>query len=123
MKSIILLAHGSRKSSANLEFKAFVSKIGRSFGNANALVLSAFLESDTLTLSNATETAINAGADDILVFPIFLNAGNHVTHDIPAAIDLIAEQYPAVQIHQMAHLGALPGLMDLVGSVVVQRLS
>ncbi len=114
MKSLLLVAHGSRRELSNKE----VRRIGQQIENiAERNFLSircAFLELVIPSIPEGVEQCINDGAKTIIVFPYFLSAGRHVSEDIPKIIKEKQQEYPDIEIKIVEHMGAVTGMADLI---------
>jgi sirohydrochlorin ferrochelatase len=113
MKSLLLVAHGSRRAASNEEVRALARQL-REAEHSFACVECAFLELAEPSIPSGLRRAIAAGADEVVVLPYFLSAGRHVVADIPAEIDLVREEYPSVQIRLAPYLGAAEGILALL---------
>ncbi|MGD8571352.1 MAG: CbiX/SirB N-terminal domain-containing protein [Gammaproteobacteria bacterium] len=114
MKSLLIVAHGSRRNQSNEEVKMLADCIARQEHCEFHDVSAAFLEIAEPSIPDGLEACINRGASDVVVFPYFLAAGRHVVEDIPAEIAPITSKYPHVNVHIAPHLGlaeALPGII------------
>jgi len=112
--SLIIIAHGSRRSQSNDEVRALAEKIRRQAHTRFASVDCAFLELAEPDIPTAIDRAIEAGANHLHLVPYFLSAGRHVAHDIPDIVAGKRRQHPQVNIHLDAHLGSAPGMARLV---------
>ena len=115
MKSLLIIAHGSRREESNLEILVLRDKIAKSMPSI-PLIEHAFLE---LAKPNITEGAmklISSGATEILAIPYFLVAGQHVVADIPKEISALEQLHPNIPITIAPYFGASEG-------VVVEMLS
>ncbi len=104
MKTLLLVAHGSRRDAANDEIRALTERlrVAARFG----LTECAFLEFASPTIAEGAAQLVNAGASQIIVLPYFLADGNHVIADLPAHIARIQQQHPSIDITLAPHLGA-----------------
>ena len=80
-EAVLLLAHGSRRSEANEEWK----NIWQLFTNRhpNLLVTGSFIEFAEPDLEGGVRLLIEQGAEKIYVVPLFLTVGNHLRQNIP----------------------------------------
>jgi len=105
MKHLLIVAHGSRRMSSNDE----VREVTRQFDLQNHdfdKVTSAFLELDEPSIPQGLLSAIEDGATEIVVLPYFLSAGRHVSEDIPASVDSVAQKHSNISIKLAPYLGA-----------------
>lgn len=114
MKSLILIAHGSRRRQSNDEVRDLTEALRRQAGAAIDRVDCAFLELAEPGISEAIDAAVAAGSATIYVLPYFLNSGRHVAEDIPGIVGEKRRQYPDIELIQTPILGAAPGIVDLL---------
>ena len=107
---IILLGHGSRRSEANLGLLEVAQKVSNILGQ---IVTPAYMAHGAPSLPEAVQAKILAGALRIVVMPLFLFRGIHVTVDIHEELREIREQHPNVEILFTKELGADDGIADL----------
>lgn len=107
MKTILLVAHGSKKDTSNDQVRALadrMSKINQD-NNCNVVVIAAFLELAEPLIVQGIETCVNQGASQISVVPYFLSAGRHVVEDVPAEVEIGRKNHPEVAITLCDYLG------------------
>ncbi|MBF0276372.1 MAG: CbiX/SirB N-terminal domain-containing protein [SAR324 cluster bacterium] len=114
MKALLIVAHGSRRKEANNEFVALVKKIRKKSKEEYDFVEHAFLELCEPSLFSAAGRMVSQGADQIYVFPFFLNSGNHVARDIPEIVYQLMQNYPECDIRLLPSLGKLEGMENWV---------
>jgi sirohydrochlorin ferrochelatase len=107
---IILLGHGSRRSEANQGLIEVAEKVSRILGRE---VLPVFMDHQAPNLPEGVLQKINEGAKKILIMPLFLFRGVHVTVDIHEEIRGIQDQYPDVEIRFARELGADDTIAEL----------
>ena len=117
-KALIIMAHGSRNAEANQEFEALVERIrsaeDRSGENGFGQVHAAFLELAEPTLREAAERAVKAGAEELVVYPLFFNRGRHVRSDIPALVEQVREAFPQCRVELLDYFGTAEELAPTV---------
>lgn len=118
MNSLILIAHGSRRSESNAEIQVLTDKLRGRIADRYDNVACCFLEFAQPTIGAAIDNAVRAGHRKITIFPYFLASGNHIMKDVPALIEAKKSEYPDVSIDMKAYIGAAPGMIDLVTTVV-----
>lgn len=82
--ALIIMAHGSRRDSANKEFFELVKRIEVENSDYNFTV-AALLEQSPPTLLQAFQS-LPESVTEIDVYPMFFNCGRHVEKDIPAQV-------------------------------------
>ena len=114
MKSLVIVAHGSRRQASNDEVRELSSRIESLTGESFDQVKTAFLELAEPSIPGGIEQCIEKGAKEIIVLPYFLSAGRHVTDDIPGEVDMVRNKYPEVSIKITPYLGTIDKIADLM---------
>lgn len=117
MRSLILIAHGSRRAESNEEVRALATQLGRMSKSFDS-VTCAFLELAEPSIPDGIEACVQRGANDIVILPYFLSAGRHVAEDIPALVKPKQLQYPDLKIELRPYLGAAKALPALLVGLV-----
>lgn len=108
---IVLIAHGSRNERANHAHRALCAELSQRLGRP---VTPCFLEMVEPDLVQSCGDLIERGCTQLGILPLFIAPGNHVERDIPQLIEQIQAAHPQVTIELLQHLGAHPGLIDLL---------
>jgi sirohydrochlorin ferrochelatase len=114
MKTLIILAHGSRREESNQEIRELAKKVKALAGSNYDLLDYAYLEVVAPSLPEAIDSCIDKGASNITVFPYFLNSGNHVKRDIPEMVEAAKEKYPGCSFKISACIGMIDEMPDLI---------
>ena len=109
-----MIAHGSRRETANIEFRETVSQVARDLADVYEHTEAAFLDCISPTLNEAAKALIEGGAGRIDVYPFFLNRGKHIDRDIPELVDALNRSNPACEIKLLDYLGKSVALPELV---------
>lgn len=110
MRSLLLVAHGSRREASNEEIRSLTETLDRLAGARFGHVGCAFLEIVEPSIANAIDAAVQAGAAEIVVLPYFLSAGRHVAEDIPAEVGRKQAEHPGIRIRIAPYLGQANGM-------------
>ncbi|MFJ7727279.1 sirohydrochlorin chelatase [Neobacillus sp. NPDC097160] len=113
METIIYIAHGSRRDTANRKFIDFIQNVMQQ--SSATIQIFAFLEHAGPSVAQAIETCINQGANEITVVPVFLLPGIHANLDIQAEL----ERFPNVIFHYRRPLG----VDDIMVEILADRLA
>jgi len=113
MKSLLLVAHGSRRGASNDEVRALAQQL-RNIDHGFGQVECAFLELAEPSIPVGIRQAIAAGAREVVVLPYFLSAGRHVATDVPAEVDVVRREYPSVPVRIAPYLGSSAGITGLL---------
>ena len=112
----MVVDHGSRRSDAHAHLESLVERIR---AEAPELTIAlAHLEVAEPSIETAIDRLAAAGCRRIAVHPLFLAPGNHLTRDIPDALDAARKRHPQLEIRQLASLGEHPDLAKLVLSTL-----
>ncbi|CAH0992151.1 Sirohydrochlorin cobaltochelatase [Sinobacterium norvegicum] len=114
MKTLLIVAHGSRRESSNEEVRELTARVSDNASLAVDEVVVAFLEFASPSISTAMNNCLAKGADEVVVLPYFLSAGNHVVEDIPRAANAVLEQWPEKGVTILPHIGANVAMAQLI---------
>ena len=112
MNALLLIAHGSRRAEANADLE-FVAADMRRRGSFD-FVHCSYLELAEPDIHTGGTRCVVAGATVVVMMPYFLSPGRHVSEDLTAARDKLADQFPQVQFKLAAPLAGHPKLLDAV---------
>ena len=114
--AVIILGHGSRNAGADEAIRKVVDGVKQA--GSFAVVEHAFLQYVPPTPQEVIERCVGLQVDRIVIVPFFLQAGAHVTRDIPELIEKARKEHRKIEIMVTDYVGAHP-LM----SRVVEELS
>lgn len=114
MRSLLLVAHGSRREASNEEIRELTAALAGQAVERFGKVECAFLEIAKPSIPDGIEAAVRAGASEVVVLPYFLSAGRHVAEDIPAEVERKRNEHPEVLIHIAPYLGLAGGLTRIL---------
>ncbi|MEK6745015.1 MAG: CbiX/SirB N-terminal domain-containing protein [Nitrospirota bacterium] len=114
--AVIILGHGSRNIGADEAIRKVVDGVKQ--GGSFAVVEHAFLQYVPPTPHEVIERCAGQNMDRIVIVPFFLQAGAHVTRDIPELIEKARKQHPAVEIIVSDFVGAHPLMAKVVEELV-----
>ena len=120
MKSLLIVAHGSRREKSNEEVRQLAERIAVNTQSGFDEVTAAFLELAIPSIPEGLEACIQRGATDVIVFPYFLAAGRHVVEDIPQEISPVTNKHPEVKVQIAPHLGLSSALPEIILDVADQ---
>ncbi|RJS90956.1 sirohydrochlorin chelatase [Salinisphaera sp. Q1T1-3] len=122
-KSLLLVAHGSRRAASNDEVRTLTDRLRADAASDFADIACAFLELADPSIPDGLAELAERGAEHITVLPYFLAAGRHVAEDIPAEVETARAAHPEVAIEIAPYLGtsdALPRLLlEMLGDSAV----
>ncbi len=114
MTGLLIVAHGSRRKESNEEVFALTNKIKSISGNTFNCIKCAFLSIAEPDVKSQIALFAEKKSEKIIIFPLFLAAGNHVTTDLPNMIKDIEKKYPEISFKIAPHLGGLKGIENII---------
>ena len=112
-KSLLVVAHGSRKKISNIEIHQLANNISMKL-QTFSIVEACFLEIAEPSIPQGIESCVNQGASEVLILPYFLAAGRHVIEDIPNIVDEEKTKYPDILITSLPYFGSSPVIVDIL---------
>lgn len=119
MKTLLLIAHGSRRAASNDEVRQLSLRLNAIHPPGFSGVETAFLELAQPSIPEGLAACVAKGANEIVVFPYFLAAGTHVVNDIPEIIRTFQAAHPQIKVSLTPHLGD----SDLLPQAILQVAS
>ena len=117
MKSLLLVAHGSRREESNIEIADIANRLRIRSDDHFQVIAHAFLELAEPSIPDAIDTLVAQGSVEILVLPYFLSAGRHVHKDIPEIIRAKRVEHTQVDIVMAPYLGEADAITDVLISL------
>ena len=103
MKALILFGHGARDARWREPFDRLVHLWKAQ--HPDTLVELAFLELMEPNLEQAIATLVSAGAQAIVVVPVFFGQGGHLRNDFPVLLDACKQQFPNIALSATPAVG------------------
>ena len=114
MKFLLLIAHGSRRQSANDEILQLGERVSALAEDDFDGVEVAFLELAQPDIGAGIARCVERGATRIVAVPYFLAGGNHVNRDIPAEIERGCAAFAQLSVEIATYPGASDNMAQLV---------
>lgn len=114
MRSLLLVAHGSRRDESNAEIGRLAERVTACAGERFGVVEHAFLELAEPSIPDGIERCLARGASSVAVVPYFLARGTHVAEDIPAQVAIARRAHPEADIRITDYLGTSDALVDVL---------
>jgi precorrin-8X/cobalt-precorrin-8 methylmutase len=111
-RGILLLGHGSRRSTANTELVALAELVQ---GGLGMRVAPAYFQFERPNLTDTVEQLVSEGVTEIVVVPALLFPGVHMKDDIPTALKDLQTRYgERVHLIMTEGFGPDPRLAEIV---------
>lgn len=117
---IIILGHGSNLKQANNTIIRVIQEIKKR--RWPGIIEPAYLQLCKPGLHTAVKRITGKGCKKIIVVPFFLFKGNHVSRDVPKAIEKEAQVYKNVEFVYAKSLGQDPRISDIVLDCIREAL-
>lgn len=114
MKSLLLVAHGSRRAESNAEIAHLAGRLAKLAAGEFDVVEHAFLELADPLIPEGIERCLARGATSVRVVPYFLARGTHVAEDIPEQVAIKQAEHPDRDIHITDYLGTADELAEVL---------
>ncbi|MBR7746613.1 sirohydrochlorin chelatase [Undibacterium baiyunense] len=111
-QALILFAHGARAASWAEPFLRLQKLTQES--EPELRVELAFLELMQPQLPEVVKKLVDLSYESVTIAPIFLGQGGHLLRDLPLMVEEIRQQYPALQIQQVAAAGEDAGVLQAI---------
>lgn len=108
---LILLAHGSRDIRWQQTFEALLAQSGPD-------VVLAYMEMCSPTLLRLASEAYAAGCRKLLVLPLFLSGGGHVSREVPQLVQQAESMLAGMEIELLPPIGEHPKVIEVFLSVI-----
>ena len=111
-QAVILLGHGSIREAANAEVRSMWQMMAEQLPELT--ISGSFVEVAEPTLEQEIDRLAAEGMDRIVIVPMFLTRGQHLSNGIPRILDAMRQKYSRIQIDLTGHLGIDPLLAEII---------
>lgn len=111
-QAVILLGHGSIREAANVEVRQMWNMIAEQLPELT--ISGSFVEVAEPTLEQEISRLADQGVERIVIVPLFLTRGQHLSNGIPRILEAAREQYSNITIELTRHLGVDPLLAEII---------
>ena len=114
--SIIVIAHGSRKNTANDQVRNLVATLATR--KPSFAWFTAFMELGSPSIAEVINEALAQGSTTITILPLFLVDGNHSENDIPRMVKASLVNHPQVKLNFLPVLCNQEGFVDFLTKII-----
>ena len=118
--SLVLLAHGSRKSGWCEPFEELLRDLRCEAGEDRVYL--AYMQLAEPDLANVVRDLVTGGTRAIRILPLLISTGNHADKDIPAEVAALRKVYPGVQMEILPPIGSHPRFKAMLRELVKESL-
>ena len=112
MKSIIVVAHGSRSKESNDLFFEIVDKLKERLEKPS--IEGCFMEISKPSIDDKIEEMYEIGLRDFTILPYFMSPGVHIKRDIPEILKQAKKKYGDIEIEIAQPIGYHDKLIDIL---------
>ncbi len=106
------MAHGSPDPRWRQPFEDMDRHLAEILGRDRVTL--AYMEFVSPTLLERAEEARARGIERLVIYPLFMSGGGHVSRDIPGQVLAVSSRYSDLKIEVLPPLGEDPVILDLV---------
>tara|TARA_R110002095_G_scaffold136200_1_gene118080 strand:+ start:141 stop:524 length:384 start_codon:yes stop_codon:yes gene_type:complete len=117
MKSLLLVAHGSRRAESNAEIAVVAKSLGDRVQGDYAQTGYAFLELAEPSIPDGIDELVKNGATEVIILPYFLSAGRHVHVDVPEIVNQKQNEYNNVKLTIAPYIGEAAEMIDVLVAI------
>jgi len=114
--AVIILGHGSKDSKAGDTVRKLAAEVKRL--GTYGVVEHAFLQHTAPSPQDALASCIKRKVERIVIVPLFMQEGAHVSRDIPALAEKAKKQFPEIDIVVTGYAGSHPLMAKIVVDLV-----
>ena len=111
-QAVILLGHGRIREQANVEVRNMWKMLAEQLPDLQ--ISGSFVEVAEPTLEQEIGRLAEQGVERIVIVPMFLTRGNHLSNGIPRILEAMRQRYSHIQIELTRHLGVDPLLAEII---------
>lgn len=108
----LFVAHGSREEEGNRAFLDLIEDLRKR--HPRQLIEMAYLDVLPPSIPEGIETCLKKGAREVVILPLMIFPGRHVSRDIPRMIEEASQRRPGVIFRYAGALFEDRGLVDLL---------
>jgi len=111
-QAVVLLGHGSIREEANKEVRAMWDMMQDELPELE--ISGCFVEVAEPTMEREIDRLAAEGFHRIVIVPMFLTRGQHLSNGIPRILEAMRQKYTQIQIDLTRHLGIDPLLAEII---------
>jgi len=111
-QAVVLLGHGSIREEANKEVRAMWDMMQDELPELE--ISGCFVEVAEPTMEQEIDRLAAEGFHRIVIVPMFLTRGQHLSNGIPRILEPMRQKYTQIQIDLTRHLGIDPLLAEII---------
>ena len=111
-QAVVLLGHGSIREEANKEVRAMWDMMQDELPELE--ISGCFVEVAEPTMEQEIDRLAAEGFHRIVIVPMFLTRGQHLSNGIPQILEAMRQKYTQIQIDLTRHLGIDPLLAEII---------
>lgn len=119
--ALVLFAHGARDPEWATPMRRVQAAI--QLRSPEQMVELAFLEFMAPTLPECFAQLIGAGAEKLVILPMFIARGGHLKRELPEMLDVLRLSYPGVEFSLLGAVGENEAVIQAMADVALAVLA
>ncbi|MFV0520150.1 MAG: sirohydrochlorin chelatase [Lachnospirales bacterium] len=119
MKSVLIIAHGSKDTKENDAFVEIINMVSEILGS-EYIVDGIFISLKDIDFNYKLEELVENGIENITIVPYFLFSGRHIKNTIPNMIKDFVKKYPNIEVNLKNSLGIDRRLAEIVVDRIIE---
>ena len=111
-RALLLVDHGSRREEATSHVEWIAEQVRSRRPDLSVYV--AHMELAAPSIADAIERCVDDGVRELVIHPLFLVPGRHLSEDLPRLVEAAASQHPRLRVRITQALGLNPELAELI---------
>ncbi len=115
-RALLIVDHGSRRAEAHTHLEWVAREVQELVEDLQVYI--AHMELAEPSIPQAVASCVADGATELIVHPLFLLPGRHLSEQIPRLVESAVSRYPQLSYEITPPVGSAPGLAELVLATV-----
>ena len=111
-RALLIVDHGSRRAEAHAYLEWVAAQVRERCEGLRVYI--AHMEVAEPSIPQAIAECAAAGVTELIVHPLFLVPGRHLTEQIPNLVEEAASRHPGLRVRITAQVGSAPGIAELI---------
>ncbi len=115
-RALLIVDHGSRLPEAHAHLERIAEQVRRE--SPGLAVYVAHMDVAEPSIEQAIDACARDGVTGLVVHPLFLVPGRHLTDDVPKLVELAARRHPGLDVRITPATGSASGIASLILSTL-----
>jgi sirohydrochlorin ferrochelatase len=115
-RALLIVDHGSRRPEAHRHLEWIAEQVRLAAPGLSVYV--AHMELAEPSIAQAVDACVEDGVSEIVVHPLFLVPGRHLSEDIPGLLEQAIRRHAELSFRLTEPVGSVPGIATLILSTL-----